>query len=499
MSDVIRSQAELTRTLGELKTRQETLESSNRDLRENLDEKVEALTNAQRAVSEAMAAAHREEPTGDERTMRAYVAGQDDKRALQNRQAFRAGKASSEAVQLTRYVDQGVEHFGLLDDPAPESQWQARLQELVADRALVRNSMRDANPYTPGSDAAIRRHISTGPDYIQRVFEDSAGVGAEWIPDITLASLEREAMLPRVIQSLFQQTTVPPGGTIKNPFLSRGARPYLTGIPGSDDPAQLTASTPVTAEREWTAKNLSVRIVMDPNAAEDSIIAALPELRRELLEALTDGVEDGIINGDTAATHQDAIASWDIRDRWGTSGLGSSIDHRRAWVGLRARAFDVSNTADQTSVQTAAGFAALRGMLTSPHGFGGVVAITSPEYMLTKLLLLDEVETVDKFGAMATIKTGQLGSLYGVPIFMSEFMGADMNASGLYDNTTKTKSGLVMVNTDRFRYGVRKGAMVEVAKDITRQVVNLVATQRSIFYQIDSSTKKNVAYGYNLL
>lgn len=499
MSDTIRSQAELTQTLGELKHRQETLAKEGRDLREGLDSKIEALTNAQRALSEAMANDARQEPTGDERSMRAYVVAQDDKAASMNRRSFRAGKDSREAVQLTRYMEDGIERYGLLDDPAPESAWQARLQDLVADRALVRNSMLDANPRTTACDEAIRRHIRTGPAFVQRVFEDSANLGAEWIPDVTLASLEREAMLPRVIQSLFMQTTVPPGGTIYNPFLSRGARPYLTGIPGSDDPAQLTASSIATDNRSWTAKNLSVRIVMDPNAAEDSIVAALPEIRRELLEALTDGVEDALLNGDTAATHQDTIASWDIRSRWGASGLGSSIDHRRAWIGLRARAADVSNTVDHGSAQTAAGFAALRAMLASPLGFNSVVAITSPEYMLTKLLLLDEVETVDKFGPAATIRTGQLGSLYGVPIFMSEFMGADMNASGIYDNTTKTKSGLVMVNTDRFRYGVRKGAMVEVAKDITRQVVNLVATQRSIFYQIDSSTKKNVAYAYNLL
>ena len=40
-------------------------------------------------------------------------------------------------------------------------------------------------------------------------------------------------------------------------------------------------------------------------------------------------MEDVIFNGDTAATHQDTIASWNARGRWGTVGLGTSLDHRR--------------------------------------------------------------------------------------------------------------------------------------------------------------------------
>jgi hypothetical protein len=44
--------------------------------------------------------------------------------------------------------------------------------------------------------------------------------------------------------------------------------------------------------------------------------------------------------------------------------------------------------------------------------------------------------------------------------------------------------------------GVRRQAMVEVDKDITRGVINAVSTVRKVFYSIDS-TKKNVMWSYN--
>ena len=53
-----------------------------------------------------------------------------------------------------------------------------------------------------------------------------------------------------------------------------------------------------------------------------------------------------MINGDTNATHQDDISNWSIREGWGSSGLGSSADHRRLFLGMRAAAKDKGSDVD---------------------------------------------------------------------------------------------------------------------------------------------------------
>ena len=71
-------------------------------------------------------------------------------------------------------------------------------------------------------------------------------------------------------------------------------------------------------------------------AGEESAFAIIPAMTRQVAQDLEDAYEDCMINGDTAGTHQDTIASWNIRERWGSSGLGTSADHRRTFLGLRA-------------------------------------------------------------------------------------------------------------------------------------------------------------------
>ena len=84
-----------------------------------------------------------------------------------------------------------------------------------------------------------------------------------------------------------------------------------------------------------------------------------------------------------------------------------------------------------------------------------------------------------------------------MPIIISEFMGADLNASGKFTNSGAT-SGMLMVNRDRFKIGALRGAQIEVDKDITRGTHQMVATVREAFFTVDDSSKKNLKYLFNL-
>jgi hypothetical protein len=159
---------------------------------------------------------------------------------------------------------------------------------------------------------------------------------------------------------------------------------------------------------------MAIRLQWDMESAEDSIIDAAPEMRRAMIEALMNGEADAVINGDTTATHQDTIASWDGDGLWATGALGGADDHRRIWIGLRKRALAIGADAktDMSAVFTADGFLDLKGKLASAHSRvgGGMVYLVSPRAH-DLMLKFDELLTLDKVGPRATILSGQVAAL----------------------------------------------------------------------------------------
>jgi hypothetical protein len=117
---------------------------------------------------------------------------------------------------------------------------------------------------------------------------------------------------------------------------------------------------------------------------------------------------------------------------------------------------------------------------------------------LANLLSLSEVKTIDTFGPLATVKTGQIAAIMGMPINMSRFIGADMNASGVYDNVTTNKTGLLMAHAPSWYIFERKGILVETDRKIDVGASEIVATMRASFDTLDLDATKNVAYGYNM-
>ena len=126
-----------------------------------------------------------------------------------------------------------------------------------------------------------------------------------------------------------------------------------------------------------------------------------------------------------------------------------------------------------------------------------IALITSPEVLYKKLLVDTNVLTVDKAGPLATWITGQLAAIGGHPLFVSRWVGSDMNASGIFDNVTTTKSGLLAVDRSGFNHYQTRAALVETEKDITRGAYNIVGTLRRTFRTL--SAQKVAIYAYNML
>jgi len=491
-NEALQTIADLRNEQTKLMARGDELDAKN----QQLTTKVDDLMAAQRALSEVRTLAP--EMHGGDRRLTEYV-----ERGPEGIKGVR-WTAGDTHVTLPNGVSVKTTEYGLLDDPEPCNEWHQELIKRYSFRNLARAAQKMSGggrgrASTPNLDADLYKHMLRGPGGLttamEKAFYDVAGSGAEWIPDQFIPDVYQEFQTPRRLRALFPQVNVT-GNTILRPRLTVGGKPYIKSNITTDDPAAYTASTPTTADTTISMSGLAVHFVVDDAAMEDSAIAAASILRRELLRALEDGYEDAMVNGDSAATHQDDIAQWNIRSRWGSANLGGDADHRRYFLGLRANSYDASTTTDLSGTMSVANFATLMADL-GERGVGNLVAITSPEAMVTDFLTLTQVLTVDQYGQAATVLTGELAQILGVPLVMSRYMSNDLAATGLYTASGAT-TGVVLADLDAFQRYSKRGQTVEIDKDIKSGAVHMVATLREVFDSPDPAATKNTAFGFNL-
>jgi hypothetical protein len=434
--------------------------------------------------------------------------------AVANRQAVGTEKdilgrymdgASLRLRASTRSVEFGGQRFdieepGLLDDREAMTPEHLAFQRAVGHRTLVRLAM-GPSARTPQADADVIRAARRLPgpvrDAVSRAFADSAGAGGEFIPDVFSPDLWMAFEIPSALAAAFRTETLS-GPTIK-PKMTGQPRPFKMGADStSDQPAVLPATSITTSSQTLEPPMFGMRTLIGIASAEDAAMPIVSILQQMLPKALADGYEDCMVNGDTTATHEDAIATWNIRSRWGTSGLGGSNDHRRAFKGFRRIAVDRTATTDQSGGQTVA---KILEELVGGHGeyaADDVVIVTSPEVYFKKIATDSNVLTVDKFGPSASILRGAPASIGGKPILLSRFVSSDLATTGLYTGTG-AYSGVLSVARSAFAHYQRRGPTVELTRTANTQTIELVATLRRGMDTLSASTEKVVTYGYKWL
>lgn len=68
------------------------------------------------------------------------------------------------------------------------------------------------------------------------------------------------------------------------------------------------------------------------------------------------------------------------------------------------------------------------------------LALIVPRNLEVQLLGLTELQTVDKYGAGATILSGEIGRIYGVRVFGTGVIPTNLNYAGVYDGSTTTQT-----------------------------------------------------------
>jgi HK97 family phage major capsid protein len=199
------------------------------------------------------------------------------------------------------------------------------------------------------------------------------------------------------------------------------------------------------------AKKLAAGVEVADEVTEDSIVAIMPEFQAALAQAFAEALENAILNGDTSST--DPLL--------------------KVWNGILkdAHSLDIGTFAAQHIQQACA----LMGKLgVNPNE---VVVVVNPA-KFAEMVGWDEVSTVDKYGAQATIVTGELAKIYGKPVVVSAFVPEGVHA--------------LVFNRRAFLLGVRRGLRVETQRDIVKQTDILVTTMRADFIGVPYEEHKAV-------
>lgn len=316
---------------------------------------------------------------------------------------------------------------------------------------------------------------------------DTSGEGTEWIPTGIGATMHEKVRAAGKVAALFSRIDLPTNPW-KWPIEGADATAYRVAEPTSDTATKVTVSTPGTGAATFDAEILGGRVLFSRSLEADSALAILPFVERKLVLAFVDAEEKAILDGDADGTHQDSD----------TNALGAT-SASWAWDGLRKRA--LANASAATTSTSAANLAAIRTLMgkwgVNPADLAFIIGINA----FHDIILDTNVLTVDKMGPQATILNGQLASIYGVPIIVSEHIRENLNASGVYDGITTTKTYNLCVNRNEWVMGQRMALDVQVDDSIYRETYQRVAVgfMREDFQNVgDASSNDDTAIGYNV-
>jgi len=310
---------------------------------------------------------------------------------------------------------------------------------------------------------------------------------SDLIPTQMSAAMIDDVRLMLKVAALFRTINLP-RSNYEAPVRGGRMRAYLIAEPTDDDATKIPGSDPNATKMSFNAVTFGVRVLFSDDLDIDSIVPILPFVTEEVRQALADAKEDSVINGDDATTHQD-------------SDVTSSLDIRKAYDGLRLHSGGSSGAAAvDISTYSIDNLRLIRKAMgrfgVNPNDLAWVMSISA----YIQALSMDQVETLDKYGANATILTGELARIDNIPVVVSEFVRQDLNTSGVYDGTTTTDTVVLLVNRPAFVLGSLRAQRTEVERIIATQQTQVVTTEKGDFKQAltPSASEETVGIGYSL-
>ncbi len=326
-----------------------------------------------------------------------------------------------------------------------------------------------------------------------------AGGGLEWVPDAGMsAEMQYAVELEARVYTLFPTFEMP-----QSPF----KWPLRTGVGAAyravenanlDSLTKVTKSNVGTAQKAFDAEDIMARVGYSGQLDARSIVVMLPEIKAALAIAHANAKDEACIDGQITAV----IDS-------GDSPAGTPADVRNLWDGIRYyTSAGVNNKlVDLGSAWNVEGLNSVRKLLgvagMKPAECAWIPGISTYYNLLT---IKDNqnnnvVLPLEAYGGSATILTGELGKLFGIPIVPSEYIREDLNASGIYDGVTETKTALPIVHRKSWKFGTFGPLTARSSDEIHMEsYMSVVVTHEAGDFQamFAASVQVGAATGYNV-
>lgn len=302
------------------------------------------------------------------------------------------------------------------------------------------------------------------------------GVGVEKAaPDADLLSTEIGAFLPieyakefidlvrekNYCRELFRTITMPTA-TFEIPRIDADATVYY--ISGANEGVKPTVKSDLSAafaeKVTLVAKKLMAYTDISNEVEEDSKVAMLPLIKEAFAQGMATAEEKAMIQGDP-----------DIDPAW-----ANGQDARLAFDGVLTlgTAYDAT---DKELLEAIEGARVAMGKYG--RGVDKLVLLVSP-YTASKLRQEEEVLTIERYGAKATILKGELGQYMGIKLIESPYIPEELTAACMEGGAPQiAKKGVaVLMRRDAVIIGDRRKVKFESDKIIEADAIRIVISER---------------------
>jgi len=326
-------------------------------------------------------------------------------------------------------------------------------------------------------------------DIVTRALDTyTSGAGAEWVNAAYSNQFVEAILKGGVLAPLFPRFQMT-AHTVYVPTVGGRMAAYLTS--GAENQA-VTEDTALTSGRvTFTAKELNIYKAYSDALDEDSVASIGPLLVAQMQASISEWLDMAIDSGDTSTTHMD-------------SDVTASTDPRKAWIGLRKKALT------DNGANVSLGTFNFDTLVTIPANMGvysnnpkDLVWIVPTKIYWSKLFTLKDANNnpvwlpANGIAGPNPIISGQVAWLAGIPVVTSGVVRTNLNATGVYDGSTTSKSVLYCVYTDGFWLGDRHLVTVETQRQAKSRSTDVVLTWRGDFHCV-RGTEVVVGMGYNL-
>ncbi len=322
----------------------------------------------------------------------------------------------------------------------------------------------------------------------------TAGSGDELVATLEARELWQDVNLQTLVAPIIPTFPMP-----SNPFEVPRQLGDVNFFPGTENTAT-TDTALATGRTTLTAYELVGQVPYSFTLEEDGVIAMLPEIRAGLVRNVAEVLDDIILNADRSAANNINADGANI-----TANSAGKAHWLLGYDGILHLPL-VDNTEQANNHNAAVSddmFNELRAKLGKYGARPSQLAWVMDVNTFIRAQSISQFRTMDKLGPNATLLTGMLGAVEGIPVIVSEQMPlADADGKVTDGASTNTKGRLLLVNRTQWAQGFRRRLMIDVDRDTQkRQTVVTVSFRHALAERSgarDAATHTALQYNIDL-